>query len=386
MHTPDEPANSPATAAAGELTGAPPTPEAIAEIQNKALEDVAAAFRSVSNRMLLDHWGSGKLVDQVIDDQTKGNGARFGTSAIPRLADILGIAVSRLYHYHSIFRSFTEAQIGILSDKGIGISHVEAVVAIADGERRMTMLLTHAAKDSDKRQTAREFAQTANKVVTSVGNQKALDKQQGADGAPTRGGGVRSGKNRTNTGEGNPFAAVKKISGPGEKFADAFTTAIIDVGKFDPQSDKQHENFVKEVTKAAVIAADVIAGAVGFAKVAEEWLAANETNPKAQRAQVTRKEAYAQAQTSLNDFVKGYDKTLAAGAKTQKDLEDAREVENAKKEKEKEKAATAAKDKAAKEKVAKDKAAAKAGKPAKPVSAVSQRVSDIRARMGRGAK
>jgi hypothetical protein len=329
----------------------------VTEEQNAALATVADGVKKISGRMLKDYWSVGKLVDDVIKDCAE-DAKKYGTNAIKRLNELTNVSQAELYNMNKVFRRNTEAQIDKLSEAGVFVTHVVHAADIVDDKQRMELLLAHASKDAEARLNNKEFKAVVEEVVATKDNQKALKEEQGADGAPKKGAGVRSGKPK-DTATRSAMASVKSVGSLGEKLVDVLKDALIGLKDTDAMSDKGLENLVKAATHDIGIVLDVLVCGAAFAEVCEEFLANNETDGRRRRGQSSRKDSYVEVAGLLEKFAKGFDKTVAAGEKRLKEAEEeaAKEAEEAK-EKAKEKAEKPKAEKKVEKKTEKPKASA----------------------------
>jgi hypothetical protein len=305
----------------------------VTDEQNAALVAIADGVKKISGRMLKDYWSVGKLVDDVIKDCAE-DAKKYGTNAIKRLNELTNVSQAELYNMNKVFRRNTEEQIDKLSDAGVFVTHVVHAADIVDDVKRMELLLAHAAKDAEARLNNKEFKKVVEEVVSTKDNQKALKEEQGAEGAPKKGAGVRSGKPK-DTATRSAMASVKAVGSLGEKLVDVLKDALIGLKDTDAMSDKGLENLVKAATHDIGIVLDVLTCSAAFAEVCEEFLANNETDGRRRRGQSSRKDVYVELASMFEKHAKGFDKTVAAGEKRLKDAEEeaAKEAEKAKAEK-----------------------------------------------------
>lgn len=309
--------------------------------QEAALASVAEGVKKISGEMLKRYWSIGKLVDDVIKD-CADDAKKYGVNAIKRLNEATNVSQAELYNMNKVFRRNTEAQIDELSNAGVFVTHVVHAADIVDDKQRMQLLLAHASKESEQRLNNKEFKAVVEEVVATKENQKALKEEQGADGAPKKGAGLRSGKPK-DTATRSAMASVKAVGSLGEKLVDVFKDALIGLKEAESGSDKALANLVKAATHDIGIVVDVLTCGAAFAEVCEEFLANNETDGRRRRGQTSRKDDYVKVIGALEFFVKGFDKSVAAGEKRMKEAE-----EQAAKEAEAKKAAKEEKPKAEK--------------------------------------
>lgn len=347
----------------------------ITDEQNAALAVVADGVKKISGRMLKDYWSVGKLVDDVIKDCAE-DAKKYGTNAIKRLNEATNVSQAELYNMNKVFRRNTEEQIDKLSEAGVFVTHVVHAADIVDDKQRMELLLAHASKDAEERLNNKEFKAVVEEVVATKENQKALKEEQGADDAPKKGAGVRSGKPK-DTATRSAMASVKAVGSLGEKIVDVMKDALIGLKGFESSSDKATENMVKAATHDIGIVLDVLVCSAAFAEVCEEFLANNETDGRRRRGQSSRKDGYVEVIGAMEKFVKGFDKSVAAGEKRLKEAEEeaAKEAEEAK---------AKAKEKAEKPKA--EKKAEKAEKPKVEKKASSSTLSNLAALRERARK
>jgi len=329
--------------------------------QQEACNAVIAGIKKLTGRMLKDYWSVGKIIEDVISAE---NPDKYGDNAIKHVAAGCKHSPAALYEMNKVFKAYSEDQIELLTDAGLGITNVSEAAKIVDTDKRMTLLLEAAKAET----TVKAFKEEVTKVAESKENLKALE-ALAKDGK--KGGGARTGSGR----EGSPITPVKQAGALCEKIVSTFGDVIIALKEFDAQSDKQQAAMVDAAEFAAGVISDAIKVAIGGAEVIEEYLAVNQGDGRRRRGQSGRKDAYAGAAALLQDFVKGYDKTLASAEKVRKELDEqaANEELEKKAEKEKAKESIRAKAKAKAEKPAK---AEKAEKPAKAVKAAASPLAD----------
>ena len=317
--------------------------------QLTALDAVVAEVRQNTGKMLEGYWNVGKAVDEIYAAQTSDAGAKkFGTNAILYVSEHAHHAVSQLYKMNQVFRRYSSEQIAQLTGAGVGITHVVDASTIVDDKERMQLLLAFGSKESEDRLTIKEFKEKVEEVAGATSNQKALKAEQ--QGAPGKmGAGVRAGSGQAR--EGSPITPVKQVFSLGEKLVEACRGSREGLKEFEADSDKQLENMILSANKAAGVSVEILKAIAKFADACEGWLANNDTDARRRRGQSGRKDAYEEVAGTLQGFVKGFDRTVAAGEKVLKEIEETEAAEE--------------KEKASKPKAEKGKAPAKPKAPVK---------------------
>jgi hypothetical protein len=311
-------------------------PEVVTQKQTEACDKVVASIKRLTGRMLQDYWAVGKIVEDVIvaagaEDPEQNP---FGKGAMQYISGQTKHSVAELYRMNTVFKRYSEEQIAQLTDAGLGITNVVEAAKIVDDKARMKLLL-EAAKEAT---TVKEFKEVVDKVAESKENQKALKEESGKE--------QKGVKSRPGTGrEGSPLTPVKQAGSLSEKLSEIYKNAILPLKEFEG-TDKQQQNLTDAAEFAAGVIVDLLGNAVGFAEVLEEYLAVNQGDGRRRRSQGSRKDGYDAVLTALQGFVKGYDKTLVAGEKVRKELDEAEANERAKEKEEREKAKEAIREKA----------------------------------------